>query len=272
MNYKKKYINLPELLPSLLVGILLVFSCQSEVSSKDEATKSSSSLSVESITPNQKWATVINSQIDSLESLYTEKAVKIKADGTVINGRKEIVEDWRKAGLAIDSFSLIQNIIANKKSTYEYEISAFWTKDKRQYKQLVIWNNNDGKKLKELEMVVEVSEIEPDITAIDSQRANWIRLCNLHNAQDLVTQVYTPNSIYYNHKPVVIGRELITKEYGYMNNEKYQLMLNPIIVEPVNENLVFEIGQCAGSYRGKYILVWQKMDNGDWQILMDSNI
>ena len=57
-----------------------------------------------------------------------------------------------------------------------------------------------------------------------------------------------------------------------MNNKNYRLKLEPLIVKPVSKNLVFEIGQCSGSYDGKYILVWGKDVDGMWKIIIDSNI
>jgi ketosteroid isomerase-like protein len=57
-----------------------------------------------------------------------------------------------------------------------------------------------------------------------------------------------------------------------MSNESYQLTLNPITIETVNPETVFEIGQCEGSYNGKYILIWKKQTDGQWRIWVDSNI
>ncbi|MEM6697813.1 MAG: hypothetical protein AAF599_05420, partial [Bacteroidota bacterium] len=88
----------------------------------------------------------------------------------------------------------------------------------------------------------------------------------------LVEQLYTDNAIYYNHKPVVVGTERITAEYSYMNNPDYSLKLVPLTVEPANKNIVFEIGQCSGSYNGKYVLIWKKVADGVWKILLDSNV
>ena len=84
--------------------------------------------------------------------------------------------------------------------------------------------------------------------------------------------MYTENTIYYNHKPVIVGHEDLAVEYQYMNNKKYELFLEPIIVEVVQDDLVYEIGQCSGTYGGKYILIWQKGNDDVWRVLVDSNI
>jgi hypothetical protein len=45
-----------------------------------------------------------------------------------------------------------------------------------------------------------------------------------------------------------------------------------MIIEAVNQELVFEIGQGSGSYNGNYLLVWKKGEDDVWRILLDSNI
>jgi len=87
----------------------------------------------------------------------------------------------------------------------------------------------------------------------------------------LITNTYVENAVYYNNNRLTIGTDHIIKEYQYMNNPAYQLTLIPIILEGVNETLAFEIGQCSGSYGGKYILVWGKRKGTSWKIIFDSN-
>ena len=107
---------------------------------------------------------------------------------------------------------------------------------------------------------------------IKKQRAEWIRLCNAHDANTLIETLYTENTMYYNKGRLLTGRVDLVTEYEYMNNPQYNLTLNPILIEPVSETVVYEMGQCKGSYNGKYLLVWQKNSNGVWKVLFDSNI
>lgn len=126
---------------------------------------------------------------------------------------------------------------------------------------------------RELEFIARAAPTDSTIQqAIDKRRAEWIRLCNAHNAAELVKELYSANAMYYNHKPLVIGHDAIIEDYQYMNEEKYSLTLTPIAVELVTNRLAYEIGQCSGSYGGKYMLVWQKDKTGQWSIVMDSNI
>ena len=96
-------------------------------------------------------------------------------------------------------------------------------------------------------------------------------LCNAHDAHTLVSAMYTPDAIYYNHSGVVRGTEDIARTYSYMNRTSYQLTLTPLAVEVVSGKVALEIGQCSGSYNGKYVIVWVKTGEG-WQVLLDSNV
>lgn len=107
---------------------------------------------------------------------------------------------------------------------------------------------------------------------ISDNRSKWMRLCIAHKVEELVNIYYSSNTIYYNHKPLVIGTKDLIKEYSYMNRENYSLSLNSIFIEVVNDETVFEIGQCEGLYGGNYILIWKKDDDGKWFIFIDSNI
>jgi len=57
-----------------------------------------------------------------------------------------------------------------------------------------------------------------------------------------------------------------------MSRESYSLRLTPIKTGQVKNNIVLEIGQCSGSYNGKYIIVWKKNALGKWEVFLDSNI
>ena len=99
-----------------------------------------------------------------------------------------------------------------------------------------------------------------------------MQYCNAHQVDKLVNELYTKDALYYNHRPMINGRERLIQEYSYMGNPAYKLALKPITVRPFSKDLVVEIGQCEGSYPGKYILIWQRSDQGVWQIALDSNI
>ena len=99
-----------------------------------------------------------------------------------------------------------------------------------------------------------------------------MELCNAHDPAILVNTLYTEDNLYFNHKPLVKGRTLLIQEYAYMARDNYELLLNPTFFYQLNDDMAYEIGQCKGSYNGKYILIWRKDDDGKWRVYMDSNI
>ena len=99
-----------------------------------------------------------------------------------------------------------------------------------------------------------------------------MKLCNQHDARNLVTEMYSEATIYYHRGRIINDQNALSEAYSYMNSPNYQLRLDPIVIEKVTDTVVFEIGQCSGSYGGKYILVWSRDKQGEWKIALDSNL
>lgn len=259
---------------SILVYFLFLSSCKQGIDKEgpqDIALEKSISTISDSISANQKWMQAINDKnIVLLSSLYTENAMVLSSNGVDLANRNEILELVPKSDFVVKSVSTTKRIEAN--DSYDYEIGSFINKDHGLAKHLIIWNTSNNEDKRELEFIMETDGSNVDLKEIDKQRANWMALCNAHNAKSLIENVYSENTMYYNRGRLLIGRNDLVKEYAYMNNEQYQLTLNPILVESVSETIVYEFGQCEGSYNGKYILVWQKNAQGIWQVLFDSNI
>ena len=163
-------------------------------------------------------------------------------------------------------------LVANKKRGLIYEMSEIMDASDNKYKQILIWKDTDSLRHQAFEHIAPIGPSDVDLTEIEKRRNQWMELCNAHDSENLINEMYSENTLYYNHKPMVVGREELVKEYSYMNNAAYKLSLKPIIVEVVNENCVFEIGQCEGSYNGKYIIVWRNDFAGKWEVFIDSNI
>ena len=224
------------------------------------------------MTNNQKWLNHFNSDKDSLAKLYFEKAIKINPAGEILNGKDAIINDWKKADWEIKNITELKKVSTHKNTHYEYEIGEFKNSKDETFRHLLIWNTKEKTKTRELEFIAKVGNFSSNKNKIDQRRKEWMLICNSNNAKKLVHELYAENAVYYNHKPVVIGRDAITKEYSYMNNPQYNLTLTPIHLEEVTNNLAYEIGQCSGGYGGKYMIVWQKDETGKWYVLMDSNI
>lgn len=254
---------------------LFLFTSCNQASKKEENNKRNVQESI-AITPsgnsaNHKWMQAINDKnIELLSSLYNENAMVLSENGVDLASRIEILELVPNSNFIVKSVSAIKRIQAN--DTYEYEIGSFINKDDGLAKHLIIWNMSDGNEKRELEFITESNGAKVDLDVIKKQRSEWITLCNAHDAKTLIETMYTENAMYYNKGKLLKGRNDLVAEYDYMNNPQYQLTLEPILVEPVSETIVYEIGQCKGSYKGKYMLVWQKNSEGVWKVLFDSNI
>lgn len=227
-------------------------------------------VSKEILATNEKWMNAINAKdLENLNELYVEDVYGLSLNGIDFSNRDTLISIVANNNFVVKNVNTIKRIKAN--GNFDYEIGNFKNKSDGLMKHLIIWNTSEKKEKRVLEFLAEADDFAVDLKRIDSRRDEWIRLCNNHNAANLINKLYSKNTMYYNHKPMVVGREAIIMNYAYMNSSDYELSLNPLIVESVSETIVYEIGQCEGSYKGKYILIWQKTDD-EWQILFDSNI
>ena len=221
---------------------------------------------------NQAWQEVLANGKEALASLYLNSAYKIFPDATVIAGDSAIAAHYEKAKVPIREIYTDTVITEDANREFAYEIGGFLTDTGTPYKHLIIWNHKTDPPLREIEVIAETKYYSPAPEELDEARERWMELCNAHNAADLINTMYTEDALYYNHKPMISGREPLVKEYSYMNNPDYSLKLSPLYTAQVSNELVYEIGQCSGSYKGKYVIVWEKQDDGNWQVFFDSNI
>ena len=219
-----------------------------------------------------QWLDYINSASDSIHNLYTENAFKVLSNGEVLDGSQQIKNYFLQNPLAVKSIQTDTLIVANQKMGLDYEIGEFIDTKNQKYKHLIIWETKNLNRQRAFEFVEKVEPTESILSELERRRKLWMQLCNNHNATELINEMYSENTLYYNHKPIIKGRDSLIPVYQYMNQESYELSLSPMVIEIVNNNFVFEIGQCKGSYNGKYILIWKKGENGKWEIFIDSNI
>ncbi|MCP9766930.1 hypothetical protein EGI22_03350 [Lacihabitans sp. LS3-19] len=216
---------------------------------------------------NENWQQDFNNDLTALKSNYVTNPQFFKNEKLNYNFDdylQNLKDNWK----AVKSIKSLFKIEASK--TISYEIGSFKTTTNDEIFHIIIWNNSTGKEKRELEYFENKSNVEKDSTGLNSARNKWIKLCNQHLPNALIEQCYTPNANYYNHRPMVIGTKLISSEYSYMKNPNYKLNLKPLHIEYINSSTIFEIGQCEGSYQGKYLLVWKK--EKDWKVFLDANI
>ena len=221
---------------------------------------------------NVLWMERVNSKSDDLAQMYTKDAYKVLDDGSYLNGNEVITAYYKKSNLDITSIDTDTLMVANSRRGLEYEIGSFYDSNDQHYKQILVWETGESDRKRVLEIIEKVSRGSSHTAAINDARARWMGYCNAHDVSGLANNIYSENTLYYNHKPLVIGRDQLIKEYQYMTRPSYSLKLTPIVSEAINETTVFEIGQCAEGYNGKYIIVWKKAENGNWEVFLDSNI
>jgi len=260
-------------LKNIFYVIVMFFSLQSCTNSTKQSEVSQTPKSeIKTSNENTEWMNFVNIKSDSIQTLYAENAYKVLTDGEILEGSQQIKDYLFQNNVVLQSIQSDTVIAAHKRRGLEYEIGEFLDSKNKKYKHLLIWKTKDSKRKRVFEFVEKIEPTNILLSEIENRRQLWMELCNKNNAADLINEMYSKNTLYFNHKPIVKGRDLLIQEYQYMNNEKYELTLSPEIVELVNKGFVFEIGQCKGSYNGKYILVWSKAENGKWEIFIDSNI
>ena len=209
----------------------------------------------------------------SFNHAFTSAALMITDGNTVHQNEEEILQYFQQMRTdygQIDSIHTFDIVQGNDQISYELGKMDFSNAVSITY--LTIWKDDNDSVKRALLYFTKSEEAKLAKEEISIARNQWMEYCNAHNAFALVKNAYTENALYFNHKPLVIGTEALAKEYGYMNNEKYTLKLTPEIIQPATKQIVYEIGQCSGSYNGKYVLVWEKEHDGTWRICFDSNI
>ena len=222
-------------------------------------------------TARQMWLQTLQESPQELQSHYSPDAVRVFLNGNFVSGAYTLSMLWQQSEWKIQGAEVLHQVQPHV-SDYQYEIAALSTASGTDVFELSIWNLKGPSPVKELELLVPASGAMPAPEILEPYRKQWMELCNAHKVEELVNTLYHANTLYYNHRPMVVGREALIPAYAYMKHPDYSLRLEPIAIVPVRSDLIFEVGQCSGSYPGKYILVWQKNPEGNWEIILDSNI
>jgi len=208
----------------------------------------------------------------AVQWIFSDQGVCMNENGIAIQGSDLIQNHISANPIDLLSSKMLYSIPANADSSIQYKISAAQSNSNQLFTILTILKKDQAAWKAELMFISKSTKTSLPLDELNARRYEWMRLCNQHNADSLVKELYTPDALYFNHKPLIKGTADIIKEYGYMNQSNYHLALTPLHIEPVSDSLIFEIGQSSGSYGGKYILVWKKTTGGDWMVYMDSNI
>ena len=223
----------------------------------------------------ESWLKALKSgDTAALEKHYHPEAYAVSEEGYFIQGSAAIAEKISKENWSIVQHEHNFSVTAHQSRGIKYHLDALWLGDKGWLQLLSITEGHGADEKIVLEMIVPTTFIAEEnfLQELEERRELWMEKCNAHAVEDLVNSLYTDNTMYYNHRPMVQGHETLSSVYQYMARPSYSLQLEPLHLLAVHEGLVFEIGQCSGSYPGKYILVWVKTPSGEWKILLDSNV
>jgi len=260
---------------SISFVVIIFISCQPLLTQKKLSNTIEQQVEINTISNDiSNWVDAVNNKsVDIIKSFYLPESIKIISSESKLSGPIEIAEYYALQSEGIKSITSLFSVNANMEKNIDYEIIKYEALNGKSYAQLLVWVVKGGYKFREFEFVSEISEETlNNEKSITDKRNLWVKLCNTHNPENLVNTLYSSNSIYFNHKPLVMGRENLIKEYSYMKGENYQLRLNPLKTLFVNDSLVYEIGLCEGTYKGKYIIVWKKERDGEWRVFIDSNV
>ncbi len=195
----------------------------------------------------------------------------ILSEDELIRGKSQIeafVKDL--VGSKEEMYSYDKEFSIEVHAGLHYEIGML-NSDSKSYAVMFLNRPNASEQEIEFLVIYEQKETSMQPADLDQSRTEWMRLCNAHEADELVTQLYTENTYYYNRGRLLQGTEAVAAEYSYMNNPNYSLQLTPKHIVMVTSDIAYEVGRCSGSYPNPYMLLWKKGTDGKWQILMDSN-
>jgi ketosteroid isomerase-like protein len=261
----------------LFLSFLLIMGCKQKIALEDVELQDPSTSFATANTPKHiaEWVIALAEKDESaIEMFYDSNAISVISQDSIITGATKIASYYGDPLMVIDTIESVCTILANPERQIHYEVLHFASDKKEEYTQLLIWKKKGENFLREFEFT-EMNKMQSEVldtNEISVARKRWVELCNLNNAETLVKEMYSFNTLYFNHKPIVSGIDALIQEYNYMNGASYSLDLQPLHLISVNANTAIEIGQCKGSYGGNYILVWKKQKDGHWKIYIDSNI
>lgn len=222
-------------------------------------------------TSHDRWMNILNSRPDSIQQVYSPRAVLISPEGVIYKTPQQRAVFYSNFKSQVGEISSVTTIRQEAVTPgIRFEIGYFVTAANKKFMHLLVASKGKNEFVREVEVLSEFDAEPIDLEGLNKARTRWMKLCNSHQANELVRVAYASNAVYYNNNRMLVGTQAIGQEYKYMNNPSYQLTLTPLAVEAAGKDLVFELGQCSGSYQGKYTLVWKKI-NGDWKVLFDSN-
>ncbi len=146
------------------------------------------------------------------------------------------------------------------------------TTSKASYYFMTGWKFENNVYLKEMEFIRKYENPKKeDLKGITKSRIEWMKYSNAHAPADLINNVYTSETQYYNNGHLSEGRSELIQRYDYMSSNNWSIELIPVKTVQLSDHLAFEIGTYISNGQGQYMLVWEKGDDDIWRVAFDFN-
>ncbi len=207
----------------------------------------------------------------SLESLYATDA-GLLLDGQFIQGRQAIAEALVTLDFSLKRMRTLDTLQHNPGSYFELGYYDGQKTSDGRLAYLIAWEQQEGDWLRVTEVIfpLEISN-SPNLDDIDGARERWVNLSNAQDHEVLVGELYGTAGLYFNNGQLFKGEE-INDKYAYMSRSSWQIQLYGKHVLPVQDDLVYEVGEYHSSGIGHYLIIWKQDENsGEWKVWLDFN-
>lgn len=143
------------------------------------------------------------------------------------------------------------------------------------------WRNVDGSWKKEIDVMLSLNSNSANVeeslqSELEEERRKWVELANQHKPEAHIEASYTKDASYFGNGRKSEGRAEIAERYFYMENPNYQVDLEKEYLWNISDKNVLEVGRYfTGAERvgtgGLYVILWEKQEEGNWQIELDFN-
>lgn len=215
-----------------------------------------------------EWLVALNNSV-SLESFYIDNS-GILLDNTMYIGLEEISKQLRYLVKNAGMFNSYKKLDSHQLQDNEiFILGEYRTSNGFVLSSIIGWKKGD-RWTKEFEVIYKnVDDFTLEIDSIIHGRKKWEQLANRHRPDLIVDEVFSKNGKYFHRGTLYKNREII-KAYSYMSNDSYMITLEPLKVQQVNSNVIYEIGVYRAGGKGLYTLIWVK-EIDTWKLLLDFN-
>lgn len=222
---------------------------------------------------NSEWMASFNNA-SGLGSLYTSQVLLFSGKDPFIKGTDAVIGYYKKLQEDISEIKSI-NVTYRQQvnSRVIYELGEITVLNNDTYQYLLIWKKKGDMWLRDLEAIACKNILSEDFSPIRNSKLEWVELSKQRDAKELVRELYTNRSVYYNLGTVIQGQQDISCRFSFMEYPGYSL--NNLVTKSianVQPGLTYEIIEWVqDSSTGYYVCIWVRDTDGKWKISLHSN-